>query len=202
MIKTRFYECKKYLLFALLLFNVTLSADKFVYNDSVLVNKTEVKIEQMANELFLKTGVRAYLYARKDINGTSIKKYEKELAKDKKSPFAILTILVKEQKVDIYNSSDLDNEFDKKAILSPFPWSGSIIPLLVGKKKNVNISAAMLNGYADMVEQIASSKNIKLESGIGNTNRDIILFVRMSIYLFLFIVIGWYFIRRVRKGKK
>ncbi len=193
----RFKMHKKIFLLVLFLFSVTLQAKKFVYNDGVILNKTEVKIEEMANELYQKTGVSAYLLAKKKLNGNSIISYEKEFAKKLKPPFTILTITLNEQKVDIYNSQDLDDDFDKDTILSPLPWSGTIIPLLT-QKKNYSVSAAMLNGYADMVQQIADSKDIELKSGIGSTNRDMVMFLRLSIYLFLIIVIGWYFIRKVR----
>lgn len=184
----------------LILFTVTLEAKKFVYNDGVIVNKTEAKIEEMANELYERTGISAYLLTKRKLDGKGIIEFEKEFAKKAKPPFAILCIVLNEQKVDIYNSADLKDSFDKEAILSPYPWEGSIIPLLTGKKKNVSISAAMLNGYADMVEQLANSKDIKLKSGIGSTNRDMILSLKFSMYLFLFVMIGWYFIRR-RKSK-
>ena len=195
----RFKMHKKIFLLVLFLFSVTLQAKKFVYNDGVILNKTEVKIEEMANELYEKTGVSAYLLAENKLDGKSIFSYEKEFAKKLKPPFTILTITLNEQKVDIYNSKDLDDDFDKDTILSPLPWSGTIIPLLT-QKKNYSVSAAMLNGYADMVQQIADSKDIELKSGIGSTNRDMIMVLRLSIYLFLFIIIGWYFVRKVRKN--
>jgi len=195
----RFKMHKKIFLLVLFLFSVTLQAKKFVYNDGVILNKTEVKIEEMANELYEKTGVSAYLLAKKRLDDKSIFSYEKEFAKKLKLPFTILIITLNEQKVDIYNSKDLDDDFDKEAILSPLPWSGTIIPLLT-QKKNYSVSAAMLNGYADMVQQIADSKDIELKSGIGSTNRDMIMALRLSIYLFLFIIIGWYFVRKVRKN--
>lgn len=194
----RFKMHKKIFLLVLFLFSMALQAKQFVYNDGVILNKTEVKIEEMANELYAKTGVSAYLLAKKKLDNKSIFSYEKEFAQKLKPPFTILTITLNEQKVDIYNSKDLDNAFDKDALLSPLPWSGTIIPLLT-QKKNYSVSAAMLNGYADMVQQIANSKDIKLKSGIGSTNRNMIMFLRLSIYLFLFIVIGWYFISKVRK---
>jgi len=189
-------------LLVLFLFTITLQAKKFVYNDGVILNKTEVKIEEMANELYKKTGVSAYLLTKKKLDGKSIVEYEKDFAKKLKPPYAILSIVLNEQKVDIYNSRDLDNSFNKERILSPYPWEGSIIPLLTLKKKYVSVSAAMLNGYADMVERIAKSKDIELKSGIGSTNRDIYFSIQLSIFLFLFAVIGWYFIRRLKKSKK
>ncbi|NOX15485.1 MAG: TPM domain-containing protein [Epsilonproteobacteria bacterium] len=193
---------KIFALLVLVLLAVSLNAEKFVFNDGVIVNKTEVKVEEMANELFEKTGIKAYLLAKKNLNGKDIKSYEKEFAKNLKPPFAILTLGVKEQKVDIFNSPDLDSSFDKSTILSPYPWSGSIIPLLTGKKKDVSISAALLNGYSDMSEELAKSKGIKLKSAIGSTNRDIIFFVKISIYLFLLFVILRYFINKMRMKRK
>jgi len=201
MINNTLYKYKKTLtLLVLILFTVTLQAKRFVYNDGVIVNKTEVKIEEMANELYKKTEVSAYLLAKRELNGKSIIEYEKSFASKLHPPYTILIIALKEQKVDVFNSHDLDDSFDKEAMLSPFPWSGTIIPLLTGKK-NYSVSAAMLNGYADMVQQIADSKNIDLKSGIGSTNRNMIFFLKIFVYLFLILVIGWYFINRVRKSR-
>ncbi len=202
MISSTLQKHKKiFTLLVLLLFTVTLQAKKFVYNNGVILNKTEAKIEQMANELYSKTGISAYLLTKKKLNGESIVEYEKDFAKKLKPPYAILSIVLNEQKVDIYNSPDLKDTFDKSAILSPYPWEGTIIPLLTLKKKYVSVSAAMLNGYADMVERIAESKDIKLKSGIGSTNKDIYFSLQLSIFLFLIAVIGWYFIRRLKKSR-
>ncbi len=189
---------RSFTLLVLFLFTMTLQAKKFVYNDGVILNKTEVKIEEMANELYEKTGISAYLLAKKRLDGQSIIEYEKDFAKKINPPFTMLVISLNEQKVDIYNSKDLDEDFDRDGILSPLPWSGTIIPLLT-QKKNYSVSAAMLNGYADMVQQIADSKDIELKSGIGSTNKDMIMVLRLGIYLFLIVVIGWYFIRRRAK---
>ncbi len=63
----------------------------------------------------------------------------------------------------------------------------------------MSVSAALLNGYADLSERIAKSKNIELENALGNTNRDLISFLNISIFGFLFMVIGRYL---YRKGKK
>lgn len=192
---------KKIFLLVLFLFTVTLQAKKFVYNDGVILNKTEAKIEEMANELYEKTGVSAYLLTKKKLDGKSIVDYEKDFAKNLKPPYTILSIVLNEQKVDIYNSQDLNGVFNKEHILSPYPWEGSIIPLLTVKKKYVSVSAAMLNGYADMVERIAKSKDMELKSGIGSTNRNIYYSLQLSIFLFLLAVMGWYVIRKLKKSR-
>jgi len=199
MLSKNLTECKKFILFALFLSALSLHAEKLIHNDGVLISKTEAKMEQMGDELFTKTGVRAYVYAIQDLNTTTLHNYEKQILKNKKSPFVVLLIALKDQKVDIVNSPDVSESFDKEQILSPYTWSGSIIPLLVGKKKDVNVNAAMLNGYADLTEQIANHDNVTLASGIGSTNRNMIFFLRMAIYLFLAFVIGRYILMRIRK---
>ncbi len=187
------------LLLLVLFFSSTLfGADDFVINENVILEKTAVKIEQMANELYQKTGIKAYLVAKKSLNGKNIIEFEKDFSGKIKPPFVILILSLDDKKVDIYSSKNIDELFDKEAILSPYPWEGSIIPLLTGKKKNVSVSAALLNGYADLVEQISNSKNIKLDSAIGSTNKELISFLNISIFGFLLMVFGWYFYRRIK----
>lgn len=60
-----------------------------------------------------------------------------------------------------------------------------IIPLLTNKKKEVGITPALLNGYAELVEQIAASRNVVLESSIGNANKTAISLVK-SLDLWLY----------------
>ncbi len=175
-------------------------AKSFVVNEDVILQKTVGKIEQMANELYKKTGIKAYLIAKKSLEGKSIVEFEKEFAKKIKPPFVLLTLSLNDKKVDIYASAGVKKLFDKEAILSPYPWEGSIIPLLTGKKKNVSVSAALLNGYADLVERIAKNRGIKLQSGIGNTNKELISLLNISIFGFLFIVFGWYMYKRMKRS--
>ncbi len=187
------------LLLLVLFFSSTLfGADNFVINENVILEKTVVKIEQMANELYQKTGIKAYLVAKKSLDGKNIIEFEKDFSRKIKPPFVILTLSLDDKKVDIYSSKNIEDLFDKESILSPYPWEGSIIPLLTGKKKNVSVSAALLNGYADLVEQISNSKNIKLDSAIGSTNKELISFLNISIFGFLLMVFGWYFYRRMK----
>jgi len=190
----------RFLLLTLFLSTTLFGAKSFVVNEDVILQKTVGKIEQMANELYEKTGIKAYLIAKKSLNGKNIIEFEKEFAKNIKPPFVLLTLSLGEQKVDIYSSPGVEKLFDKEAILSPYPWEGSIIPLLTGKKKNVSVSAALLNGYADLVESIAKNKGIKLQSGIGSTNRELISVLNISIFGFLLMVFGWYIYRRMKRS--
>lgn len=177
--------------FCLLLFlPFALHAQKFVFNEEKILDvRAEQKMEEIGNELFSKSGVKVYLIAKKSGNGENIITYEQNFAQNLTPPYAILTLFWEDQKVDIYHSLALGKEFDKEAMLSPMPWRGTIIPLLTGKKKDVSVSAALLNGYADLAEQIADYRKITLKSAIGSSNKNIIGVFRLLIYGFLGVMI-------------
>lgn len=58
----------------------------------------------------------------------------------------------------------------------------------------------MLNGYADIADQIAASKNIILENSIGSQNRDTINIFRYLIYGSIILVIIVLIFRKFNKG--
>ncbi len=180
--------------------NTVANAMYVIQNDNIINEKVSSKVESLGNELYKKTAISVYVTLPSSLEKKSINEYAKELAKKLKEPYVLLVLAKKEKQVDIVNSKVLDDKFDKEGILSPFPWSGSIIPLLSVKKDNDNYNVAVLNGYADIVEQIAKSKNIILEGAIGDVNRDIYHYLKIAIYGFLLMIIGRYFYRKVRKN--
>ena len=179
-----------------------LASQNFVLqNEGFLPKKTVDKINEIGNELFTKTRVALYLVAVKKMPTKKIVDYEQQLAKELKPPFILLVFSLKDHKVDIYNSPDVAKRFDKDQVLSPFPWSGTIIPLLESHSKNPQaaIEAALLNGYADIAEQVARSYGVKLKSGIGNTNKDIYLVLRILFYGMLALILFNFIYRRFLK---
>lgn len=186
------------LLCLLISFPVLVFAKDFVIYDDILEERTAQKIEEMGSELFAKSGVKVILIAKKS-GGENILAYEQNFAKDLTSPYVLLTLFQAEQKVDIYASSGLEKEFDKESLLSPLPWKGTIIPLLTTKKKEVGVSPALLNGYGDLVDQIAAYRKIELESSIGNSNKTTISLVRVAIYGFVVVLVVMMLIRRMKK---
>ena len=192
-----------FLLYAFFM-SVSIANAKFiVVNDNIISPKASAKIESLGQELYLKTGVNVYVAATKSLNKVTIKEYEKSLLSNLKKPFVILALAKDEQKVDIMNSRVLDDKFDKESTLSPFPWSGTIIPLLSVKKANDKYNAALFNGYADIVEQIADSYDVKLEGAIGNTNKSTYQYLQIIIYGFLLIIFGRYIYQYIgRKNDK
>jgi hypothetical protein len=195
----RIYKAKGLMLLCFFLFWIpnTVFAKDFVVGDPILEEKAAEKIEEMGSELFQKSGVKVFLIVRES-GGEDIIAYEKNFAKNMTSPYVLLTFFRTEKKVDIYNSSDLDKVFDKEGILSPLPWKGTILPILTGKKNEHNVDAALLNGYADIVDQIADSYRVKLESSIGSSNKTTIAFVKLGVYGFVGFLILIMLYRRMK----
>ena len=122
--------------------------------------------------------------------------------------------------------------FDKKQILSPVAsftqalfmatffthswkefkatasdYGGTIIPLLAQKSKKPGeaekkYAGALFNGYADIVDQIAKTKGVKLEHGIDNTNQKTLFVIKVFFYGFIIYAIFLFFRKKLTKREK
>jgi hypothetical protein len=212
-------------LFALTLtfiFQTTLLAE-YLYKDEVIFNpKFNESVNTLGKELYEKTGISLRLIMLKELpNGSNIVSYEKELIKNFNEPTILLTFSEMNSKVDILASEpSLYEYFDKKQVLSPISSpiqafviallsmdfsdmssGGTILPLLAQKAKKGEVlgkySGSMFNGYADIAEQIASSKGIQLDNAIGNANQISILVIKIIFYGILLIGIYMYIKRKL-----
>jgi hypothetical protein len=160
-------------------------------------------------------------------NGKNIVEYQKELLKEFSEPTLLLTFSEFDSQVDILASdASLYEYFNKKQVLSPVAspvqgflmavlysksfesfkdmatnTDGTILPLLAGKAKEGELlgkySGAMYNGYSDIAEQIARSKNVVLENAAGNANKNAILIVKTLFYGFVIYGIFMYIKRKL-----
>ena len=167
-------------------------------------------------------------------NNETIVEFEKELMKNFHEPTILLTFAELDSKVDILASDrSLYEYFNKKQVLSPVAspiqamimaifysnsldsfvetatnYGGTIIPLLAGKAKQGELlgkySASMFNGYADIAEQIAQTKNVVLKNAVGNVNKITITVVKVIFYGIIIISIITYIRRKFsyRKEKR
>ena len=165
-------------------------------------------------------------------NGLHIAEYEKEIASKLQEPFVLLTFSAQDQKVDILaRPSSLYQYFDKKQILSPVAswlqsffmavyfshsweefketlsdYGGTIIPILAQKAKAPQMtqkySAAIFNGYADIVSQIAAAKGVELEHDVGDANQKSIMFVKVLFYGFILYAIFMWLKLQFRRKKQ
>ncbi len=179
----------------------------FVYEgDPILTDKTIGKMKEMGDELYKKTGVTTVLVAKKHLSKAEFLEIKDRYLKELKPPY-VLWIFSKtymdRKEIGInqmFNSPDLDGKFDKGSLFSPF--SGSFTKLIVIQKSKVDpTSAAFLNGYADLVDMIASSYGVKLDSSLGNESRTFMDWVRVIFYLTL-LYFFWLIVRKrfIKKG--
>ena len=164
----------------LLFFCQNLSAQNFILNDDSLIDqRAKDKINQIGDEAKSKLGVNIYVYAKSTLGLDeniktkekieAIKNFGNQILINIEKPYVLLTIAVEETHVNLLFSDDLKNQINKNEILD-----GYVVPLLASKDKNTlfaKVSAATLNGYAAIADTLAESKNIKLESSIGNSGK-------------------------------
>ena len=185
----------------------------FILNhDGLMDKRAQNKIIEIGNEAKQKLGINIYLNLKED-NGIDtllnrkeriklMKQKEKELVKKLKQPYAILSIAVNQMYANVLISSDLEDIIDKDDILDNY-----VIPLLASKDKNTLLakaSASSLNGFAQIADSVADSKNIKLISSIGSAGKTagtiwkVFMYTLVIVGLVLYIVI----IMREKKYKK
>ena len=168
-------------IFSLLLFLCSnLSAQQYILNDDKLIDdRAKEKINQIGDQVKSKLGVNIYIYAKSNLGLEEniktkdkidfIRNNESQIISTLEKPYVLLSIAVEETHVNLLFSDDFKSVLDKDDILD-----GYVVPLLASKDKNTlfaKVSAATLNGYAAIADIIAESKQIKLESSIGNAGK-------------------------------
>ncbi|MDR2342388.1 MAG: TPM domain-containing protein [Campylobacteraceae bacterium] len=197
-----FLKSSRFLTAAFLFFiPFLLQAGNYVLsNENDIIGERVVeKINEMGEELFGKDGINVYVSLNKSIGNVSIKDHIDTLAKELNTPYVLLIMFSEDKIIDIISSDEaIDKKFNKDQILSPVPYHGTIKPLLAIKKDLDNFSAAILNGYADIVEQIAKSDNLKLESALGDSNKDTLYYVRVIVYTMFAVALFVYIYTRIK----
>ena len=175
--------------------SLALGANFVINNDEILSQKVSVKLNEIGSELYQKSGINLVVGLYKDGELDALFK-EQNLS----LPYAFLLLIKDKKKVEIFADANTSKLFNKEQILSVNPESGTIIPILVSKNGKDVYNAAILNGYADIAEQIASSLNLQLESSVGNSNKTTLNFLRFFIYglVAFFVIVVFY--KKVKNG--
>lgn len=155
-----------FLFFLFFSFSSLLRADfGFIIGEStLLIDKTGMKINEISSELKEKSGVSIYVTALESIGSKDLKEFEAEIESKLNAPYVWLYIIKDIKKINIKNSSELDKKFDKKTVF--WDYIMPIIPKNDKELTNERISAAMLNGYSQIVEDIAKAYKVELKSAI------------------------------------
>jgi hypothetical protein len=166
-----------------------------------------------------------------DANQT-IADLEKSLAGELHEPFVVLTFVELQKKVDILaRPLSLYKDFDKQQVLSPNAsfaaalisavmfgrsvsdykemlshYGGTILPVLAEKAKGPDIvkkySVAMYNGYADIADQIAATRNVELSASAGNAGKIFLDLLRLVFYGIILYALIIYIRNKLGKRKK
>lgn len=175
-----------------------------VFDEAKILNEKVVeKVNLISQELKTKTGVEFVLLTLNNPNNVSLKELSEDYIKNLKSPFVVLALSPKNLnqdsgKVDIFMSDE--SLFDKEEVLSPRTNTGSILPILSRKGKDI-YNAALLNGSGDIADKIAAKFGVELENSLGSSNRMFLNLLRYPLYATILIVI-LIFIYRKSFGKK
>ena len=194
----------------LFLFCQNLTAQTLILNDDKLIDdRAKEKINQIGTETKSKLGVNIYVYTKSTLGLDEniktkdklevIKNHENQLLATLEKPYVLLSVFVEETHVNLLFSDELKDVLNKDDILD-----GYVVPLLASKDKNTlfaKVSAATLNGYAAVADTIAESKNVKLESSIGNAGKISSTIWRVVMYTMIVVGLLAYTYAVLRKRK-
>jgi hypothetical protein len=178
---------------------------EFVITDkSLILDKTINKINQIGKELKEKTNVSLYICIKKKSLDKYIKIHTK-LISEKIEDFynqdsILISIALDITKMNILSTDKISYLVDEDKILNNY-----IVPFFVGHDKNSiesKYSAGLLNGYSQLAEDIADSRNIHLDSAIYSGSKDFFDAFRIFIYLTFLLIAILYIIRRFQRNKQ
>ena len=176
------------------LFFCTLALGKtyVLENQNQIIKKTTDFIEVLSNEVFEKTGVSMYVVALEGLEGINLEEKEQNYLQNLKEPFVLLFFVHKEKKINIIASAEAEKLFDKRTVYWDY-----IVPLIPKSDKDLtqqSISAFLLNGFVDIADRIAQSRNVELEHSFPKQNKGqsvvrIVLYVMLFVLLLLFVFV-------------
>jgi len=186
-----------------------------ILKDDLLKPEASKLIEQMGNELLSKTGMNGYVVATNENFPEKFnlvvysKKYEANVSK----PYVMLifapnAVITKESGQKgrvalIPSSKDLVDLYGKSDVID------ATIDVIAAKDKNTKedkFNIGLVQGFSELADQIATSKNVKLETTIPNDTRTIIGYVKILVYIGALLVLWIFILRpiwvRIKNGKK
>lgn len=198
------------LLFFIPNINASTTTQYILSHDELIDQRAIEKINQIGNEVETKTGVKIYLFVKENYGiddslsmkerFEKIKLYENEILQTISKPYVLLTMSLDQTHINLFVSDELNTIIDKNEILNDY-----IIPLLASKDKNnlfSKVSAALLNGYAQIGDDIATSRNIKLDSSIGSGGTTFSTLWKVFMYFIIVTGLAAYTVAVLKAKKK
>ncbi len=203
----------RFALLALLL-PLLLNATHILKND--LLNPEASKlIEEMGNELISKTGINGYVVATNEnfIEKFNLVEYSKKYEANVSKPYVILifapnaVITAKAETTGrvalITSSKELAKLYDKSDVMD------ATIDVVAVQDKNTKedkYNIGIVQGFSELADQIASSKNVEMTTTLPNETKIIITVLRVIVIIGALLVFWMFFFRpiymRIKNGKK
>jgi len=186
-----------------------------ILKDDLLRPEASKLIEQMADELFSKTGIHGYVVATNENfpERFNLVAYSKKYEVNTSKPFVMLIFApnaIITQKSGqkgrvglIPSSQELVALYDKSDVMD------ATIDIVAAKDKNTKedkFNIGIVQGFSELADQIASSKNVELTTTLPNDTRIIIRYVKILVYIGSLFVLWIFILRpiwvRIKNGKK
>lgn len=144
---------------------IPLSANHYVISNAFLNQKSVDFVEKISSELYEKTGVRLYIVSVDSLQAEGKQEREKfktSILKDLNKPYGVIFFIKSHKKIDIVLNPKIDS-INPDTIITEY-----MVPILMQDKKlsNPAISASILNGYAQLAEEIANHFHQELPENI------------------------------------
>lgn len=172
------------------LISAPLFSQNFVLqNQGEILNPKSIDfIEMLSSELSEKTGIALYVAVREELEGENAREARKvwkdKILKSLKAPYGVIFFVKSHKKIDIVLNPEIKG-IDSSEIITEY-----MVPILMQDKglSNPKISASILNGYAQLADEIAESKKVSLENNLIVDKSGSKNLVRYSIYVMLAIM--------------
>jgi len=186
-----------------------------ILKDDILKPEASKLIEEIADELVSKTGINGYVVATNENfpQGFNLVEYSKKYEANVSKPYVMLIfapnaiITAKSEtrgRVALLPSSkDLTELYDKADVID------ATIDVVAVKDKNTNedkYNIGVYQGFSELADQIADSKNIEMTTTIPNETRYIIKILQIIVIIGALLVFWMFMFRplymRIKNGKK
>lgn len=173
------------------LISAPLFSQNFVLqNQGEILNPKSIDfIQQLSSELSEKTGIALYVAVRDELVGENAKEarvaWKEEILSHLKAPYGVIFFVKSHKKIDIVLNPEIKG-IDSSEIITEY-----MVPILMQEKglPNPKVSASILNGYAQLADEIAESKKVSLENNLIVDKSGSKNLVRYSIYVMLAIML-------------
>jgi len=172
-----------------------LSASSAILKDELLKPQATQLIETMATELFEKTGIHGYVVATNDPfpRGVSMFEYLEKFEHNLSKPYIVFIFAPHDERLGIIPSSDV-----LKYLYNPKKVKDAAIGVIATHDSNSledKYNVAIVQGFSELADQIASAKGVNLETTIPNETQIVVWILRVIIWTGSILVL-WIFVAR------